>query len=219
MNTSFQKEREQMVEKQIYARGVIDPLILEGMKKVPRHLFVSPDLVPNAYDDSPLPIGCGQTISQPYIVAYMIQEALVGVEDRVLEIGTGCGYAACVLGEVAKEVFSIEIVESLKTEAERRIKKLGYKNIFLKTGDGTQGWPEKAPFDAIIVWAGAPLELPKTLISQLKEGGRLLIPSGGGLIGQDLLRVTKEEKGRLEIENLLPVRFVPLKGMEGWGED
>jgi protein-L-isoaspartate(D-aspartate) O-methyltransferase len=200
--------RERMVREQIAARGVRDERVLAAMKKVPRHLFVPQEMLPGAYFDQPLPIGHGQTISQPYIVAFMSEALELKPEDRVLEIGTGSGYQAAILAELAREVYSIEIVEPLGKEAAVRLKQLGYERIKLRIGDGYRAWPEAAPFDAIIVTA-APDHVPPALVEQLREGGRLVLPVGR--FSQELLRVRRTAKGIVR-ENLLPVRFVPMVG-------
>ncbi len=200
--------REQMVHRQIQARGIHDPRVLEALRKVPRHLFVPEDMQPYAYNDTPLPIGFGQTISQPYVVAFMSEALELKPQDRVLEIGTGSGYQAAILGRLARQVYSIEIVEPLSKEASRRLERLGYSNLKLRVGDGYRGWPEAAPFDAIIVTA-APDHIPEPLVEQLREGGRLVLPLGTG--DQTLVRIRRTAKG-LKRENLLPVRFVPMVG-------
>gem|GEM_PF-912409 len=169
--------RQKMVERQIKDRGIADKKVLETMAKVERHLFVPEGLREAAYEDTPLPIGDGQTISQPYIVAYMTEAARLGPSDRVLEIGTGSGYQAAVLAEIVKEVYTIEILKPLADSAGARLKELGYENIDLRRGDGYKGWPEQAPFDAIIVTA-APPEIPEDLVDQLKVGGRMVVPVG-----------------------------------------
>lgn len=208
-NSAEQRQaRERMVRQQIEARGVRDPRVLEAMRKVPRHLFVPSSLQSHAYDDTPLPIGHQQTISQPYIVAFMSESLELKPGQRVLEIGTGSGYQAAVLAELAREVFSIEIVEPLAKEADERLKELGYTNIKLRVGDGYRGWPEAAPFDAIMVTA-APDHVPPALIEQLAEGGRLVLPVGRLL--QELVRIRRTPEGPRR-ESLLPVRFVPMTG-------
>lgn len=207
-NDRYQDMRERMVANQIEARGINDPSTLRAMRKVPRHLFVPDDLKNNAYDDFPLPIGYGQTISQPYIVAYMTQAARVAKRKKVLEIGTGSGYQAAVLAEIADTVYTIEIVKELAEKSAVLLKSLGYKNIVTRSGDGYNGWPEEAPFDIIIVTA-APREVPSPLIDQLAENGRMIIPVGGRERIQDLLMITKR-KGKTERRILAPVRFVPL---------
>ncbi|MFH1208473.1 MAG: protein-L-isoaspartate(D-aspartate) O-methyltransferase [Candidatus Omnitrophota bacterium] len=204
---AFVLARQKMVDEQIIARGVNDERTLNAMRKVPRHLFVPALLRGAAYSDQPLPIGRGQTISQPYIVAYMTEKGLVGPEDRVLEIGTGSGYQAAILGELAKEVYSMEIIRTLAEAAARKLAELGYKNVQVKCGDGSQGWPEQAPFDVIIVTA-APTEVPEALLEQLKVGGRMVLPVGGS--SQELVRITRTDTG-FERESLIPVIFVPMK--------
>lgn len=198
--------RLKMVKDQIQARGVMDHRVLEAMRSVPRHLFVPQKERSKAYQDSPLPIGYGQTISQPYIVAYMCEALGLRGEEKVLEIGTGSGYHAAVLSLLAKEVYTIEIIEPLARQAEERLRELGYHNVRVRCGDGYKGWPEEAPFDAIVVTA-APPEIPQSLVDQLKVGGRMVIPVGEGL--QDLLRITRTQEGA-KVERLLPVRFVPM---------
>jgi protein-L-isoaspartate(D-aspartate) O-methyltransferase len=205
----YKTEREAMVIEQIASQGIKDEKVLEAMKKVPRHCFVPEELRHLAYADSPLPIGDGQTISQPYIVAFMTEAAQVNPESRVLEIGTGCGYQSAVLGEICKDVFTIEIVKPLAEKASKLLKELGYSNIHVRQGDGWEGWPEKAPFDIILITA-APEHLPQPILSQLKIGGRIIVPVGS-LIDQKLIRYTKTEKG-LKEEVLIPVRFVPMTG-------
>jgi len=205
---SFSSERSRMVAEQIVNRGVTDPLVLAAMRKVPRHEFVPESYRNYAYADEPLPIGEGQTISQPYIVALMTESLHINKGSRVLEIGTGSGYQAAVLAEIAKEVYSIEIVEPLAKRAGDILERLGYKNVKVRCGDGYRGWPEEAPFDAIIVTA-APDHIPQPLIDQLKVGGRMSIPVGE--IYQELMIVTKNEKG-VTTKDVIPVRFVPMTG-------
>jgi protein-L-isoaspartate(D-aspartate) O-methyltransferase len=202
------KLRHEMVSRQIVGRGVKDPLVLEAMKKVKRHEFVLPGLEREAYEDGPLPIGEGQTISQPYIVALMTELAKVNPNSLVLEIGTGSGYQAAVLGEIAKEVYTIEIVEKLGNQARERLSALGYKNVHVKIGDGYQGWPEVAPFDAILVTA-APDHIPEPLLDQLKPKGRLVIPVGE--MYQEL-EVVQKQGTEIKREKVIPVRFVPMTG-------
>jgi len=205
---NYRAARERMVRDQIADRGVRDPRVLAVMRKVERHLFV-PDLLRRAaYTDQPLPIGHGQTISQPYIVAYMTEALELKPQDRVLEVGTGSGYQAAVLAELVREVYSIEIVEPLSKEAAARLQRLGYANIHLRVGDGYRGWPEAAPFDAIMVTA-APDHIPPPLIDQLAPGGRLVVPVGRFF--QELVRVRRTPQG-VKQEELLPVRFVPMVG-------
>ena len=204
-------EREAMVRYQIENRGVRDPAVLNGMRAVPRHWFVPENVAAYAYDDHPLSIGEGQTISQPYIVAFMTEALKLTPESKVLEVGTGSGYQAAVLAEITSHVYSIEIVEPLARQAIATFKKRGYKGISVKIGDGYAGWPEHAPFDAIIVTC-APGHLPPKLFEQLKPGGRLCIPVGGRHRTQWLELVTKDENGDKEVEKLMPVRFVPMTG-------
>lgn len=200
--------RLKMVADQIEARGVRSPRVLRAMRSVPRHLFVPEPLLPYAYDDTPLTIGQGQTISQPYIVALMTDLLRTGAGQKVLEVGTGSGYQAAVLSELGTEVYTIEIVEPLAEAAKQRLTRMGYTKIHFRTGDGYRGWPEEAPFDAIIVTA-APDELPEPLVDQLKVGGRLVIPMGS--VDQYLWVVTRTEDGLRKEENI-PVRFVPMTG-------
>jgi protein-L-isoaspartate(D-aspartate) O-methyltransferase len=195
-----------MVDTQIRDRGIKDPRVLEAMRKVERHRFVRERDVELAYGDFPVDIGLGQTISQPYIVAYMTDALDVKPTDKVLEIGTGSGYQAAVLGELAREVYTIEIVPELAERSTRVLKELGYANVHVRSGDGYAGWPEHAPFDAVIVTA-APDHIPQPLVDQLKVGGHLVVPVGRG--EQDLLVLTKTTQGLRE-EARLPVRFVPL---------
>jgi protein-L-isoaspartate(D-aspartate) O-methyltransferase len=201
-----------MVEVQIAGRGVEDRHVLEAMRQVPRDCFVKPGLEEFAYEDSTLPIGEHQTISQPFIVALMIEAAEVELGNRVLEIGTGSGYAAAVLGRIAGKVYTIERYHSLGNEAQRRFSELGYSNIKVRMGDGTLGWPEAAPFDAILVAAGGP-EIPQPLKDQLAIGGRLVIPVGEQERRQSLLRTDEDQ---FEEGDLGPVMFVPLVGERGW---
>lgn len=209
--TDFKALRYEMVKRQIEARGVKDSSVIAAMRKVERHKFVPRELQALAYNDSPLPIGEGQTISQPYIVALMTELLELDGYEKVLEIGTGSGYQAAILAELAESVFTIEILPTLAERASKLLKELGYKNIFVKCGDGYLGIPEKAPFDAIIVTC-APPEIPKALVEQLAEGGRMVIPVGEGY--QELKLVRKLE-GKTLIENIAPVRFVPMiKGKE-----
>jgi len=207
-------ERQHMVARQLKARDITDPRVLAAMGKVPRHLFVPPYLAPLAYSDQPLPIGSGQTISQPYIVALMTQWAEVKPGDKVLEVGTGSGYQAAILVELTDRVFTMELLPELAEAARQRLKDLGYGRIQVRCGDGYQGWPEEAPFNAILVTATAP-EVPTALKEQLKEGGRLVIPVGHTGSVQQLLRLHKVQ-GELREEERVPVLFVPLvKPKEG----
>lgn len=195
-----------MVEAQLAARGIKDGKILDAMRKVPRHLFVPENLLAHAYNDEPLPIGEGQTISQPYIVAYMTEILALKREDRVLEIGTGSGYQTAILAEVVRQVFTVELIGGLSLRAQKTLRKLKYGNIVFKVGDGTYGWNEQGPFDAIMVTA-APDEIPHSLEEQLKVGGRMIIPVGSAV--QELVFVTRA-KTRFKRKKMLPVRFVPL---------
>jgi protein-L-isoaspartate(D-aspartate) O-methyltransferase len=205
---SFWAARQTMVARQLQRRDITDSRVLIAMGKVPRHRFVPEALVSQAYGDHPLPIGSGQTISQPYIVALMTQWAEVHPGDQVLEVGTGSGYQAAVLAELTDRVFSIELLPELTHQAAARLKDLGYSRVRVRSGDGYQGWPEEAPFDAILVTAAAP-RVPPALETQLKEGGRLVIPVEAPYGGQTLLRFRKVQ-GKLVEEASLPVRFVPL---------
>ena len=202
----FKKKRKQMVDGQLKVRGIKDKRVLEAMEKVERHRFVPDDLKPNAYDDEPLPIGSGQTISQPYIVAYMTEILELKGEERVLEIGTGSGYQAAVLAELVERVYTVEVYEKLAQRARWILSRLGYSNIQYKIGDGTLGWKENAPYDAIIVTA-APAKTPDSLKEQIKDGGRMIVP-----VGQTFQNLFLHEKSGQKIEKrkLLAVRFVPL---------
>ena len=203
----YKGSRDRMVLGQIKARGITDNFTIQAMSDVPRHLFVPAGLASSAYNDSPLPIGYGQTISQPYIVAFMTQRIRPKKDFRVLEIGTGSGYQAAVLGEIVDSVFTIEIVEELYKSAKNRLQSMNYQNVKVKFGDGYHGWAEKGPFDAIIVTAAAEF-VPPPLIEQLKEDGRMIIPVGNPFSTQQLLEVTKN-KGEVRSKNLMFVRFVP----------
>jgi protein-L-isoaspartate(D-aspartate) O-methyltransferase len=205
---SFADARERMVEEQIAGRGVRDPRVLAAMREVPRHEFVPVDQRSHAYEDRPLPIGHGQTISQPYIVAVMTELLELEGEEKVLEIGTGSGYQAALLGRLAREVYTIEIVPELARRAGADLARLGFANVHARQGDGYRGWPEHAPFDAIIVTA-APEQVPKPLVEQLAVGGRMVLPVGD--VFQDLVLVTRDERG-VRQERLLGVRFVPMTG-------
>ena len=200
--------RENMIKEQLLARDISDPATLKAMRTVPRHEFVPPDMQPYAYADNPLPIGMKQTISQPYIVAYMTQVLKLKEHNRVLEVGTGSGYQAAILGQIVDTVYTIEIVEALAFTAKNKLSSLGYNNIIVKTGDGYLGWPEKGPFDAIIVTAGAE-EVPEPLLNQLKEGGRMIIPVGPHNGIRQLLLMTKKS-GKIKTKEVMAVRFVPL---------
>lgn len=201
------KWRKKMVEEQIKARGIQSPKVIRAMLKVEREKFVPEEYKKMAYEDHPLPIGEGQTISQPYIVAFMTEILDLDKEDRVLEIGTGSGYQAAILAELSKEVYTIEIIPSLGESARKLLDSLGYKNIFVKIGDGYQGWPEKAPFDAIIVTC-SPTHIPKPLQEQVAEGGKIIIPVGESQ-DQQLYYLTKR-KGEIKQKAIFPVRFVPM---------
>lgn len=207
MQDRFQKERESMVKNQIENRGIKDKSVLNAMRKVLRHEMVPSNVVNRAYTDGPLPIGYGQTISQPYIVAYMTEAINPKPEHKVLEIGTGSGYQAAVLAEIVKEVYTIEIVNELYKSADKKLKQLGYKNIFCKAADGYYGWEEHAPFDAIVVTAAAE-HIPPPLVEQLKDGGKMIIPVGSPFLNQNLILVEKIGSD-ITTKSLLPVRFVP----------
>jgi protein-L-isoaspartate(D-aspartate) O-methyltransferase len=211
----FVRRRLDMVEHQIAARGVRSKLVLEAMRKVPREEFLPPSLREFAYEDSPLPLAEGQTISQPYIVALMADALLLRGGEHVLDIGTGSGYAAAVLAEIAANVYSVERIGQLAEKAAVRFAKLGYDNVHVLHADGTQGWPEHAPYDAIVVAAGGP-KIPESLRQQLKVGGRLVIPVGTEVRAQELVRVTRASETKFRREDLADVRFVPLLGKEGW---
>ncbi|MBN2611112.1 MAG: protein-L-isoaspartate(D-aspartate) O-methyltransferase [Bacteroidales bacterium] len=204
---SYKLLREKMVIEQIEARGITDAKVLTAMRKVERHRFVPENLVKFAYEDHPLPIGYGQTISQPYIVAFMTETLQPGKNDKVLEIGTGSGYQAAILAEICDSVFSIEIVEELGIASEKLLKSLGYSNVKVKAGDGYNGWTEHSPFDAIIVTC-APTHVPVPLVKQLKEGGKMIVPVGGREVQQ--LVLLKKSRGKLIQQSVLPVRFVPM---------
>ena len=216
---NFRRQREEMVRMQIAterwtgSEAVHDPRVLDSLRKTPRHRFVSAELVPFAYEDRPLPIGYGQTISQPYIVAKMTELLEPKSEDRVLEVGTGSGYQAAVLSQLVARVYTIEIIEPLGTYARQRLATMSYQNVEVRVGDGYFGWPEKAPFDGIIVTAAAD-HIPPPLVQQLKPGGRMVIPVGSPFQIQTLILVTKGSKGPrdLQVRSLMPVAFVPLVG-------
>ncbi len=205
----FAAARERMVASQMASRDITDARVLAALREVPRHLFVPTGAEDEAYEDRPVPIGYGQTISQPYIVALMTQLARVGPDDRVLEIGTGSGYQAAVLSRLAGAVFTIEIVEPLAERAKRVLEASGCRNVTARVGDGYGGWPETGPFDAIVVTA-APDHVPPALIDQLKPGGRLVIPVGDVFEAQQLQVIEKDEAGRVRTRQVAPVRFVPL---------
>ena len=200
-------QRQRMVTEQLKARGISDERVLNAMNKVPREEFVPPDSRAGSYEDGPLPIGYGQTISQPYIVAFMTEQLRLKPSDRVLEIGTGSGYQAAILAELMSQVYSIEIVEPLAKNAEATLQRLGYENVHVKTGDGYKGWPEAAPFDAIIVTC-APDKVPQPLVDQLKDDGRMVIPVGDRFAQE--LYLLEKKNGQLKQSATLPVRFVPM---------
>lgn len=208
-------ERARMVERDLVARGLQDPAVLAAMREVPRERFVDPGMEDAAYQDSPLPIGERQTISQPYIVALMAEAARLRPDDSVLEVGTGSGYAAAVFAQIAAQVRTIERHATLAHGAERRFAELGYGNIHVRVGDGSRGWPEHAPYDAIIVAAGAP-EPPRALREQLAVGGRLVLPVGKLHFGQRLVRITRTGPDDFAHQDLGGVSFVPLVGEQGW---
>ena len=214
--TDYSRLREQMVQRQIAGRRVRSEKVLNAMRKVPRDRFLPKGQRVWAYDDAPLPIGDGQTISQPYIVAYMTEALALDGGEKVLEIGTGSGYAAAVLAEIAADVYTIERIDGLAIMARTILDNLGYQNVHVRQGDGTLGWPEHAPFDGIVVTAGGP-GVPDTLKDQLKIGGRLVMPIGKSTWYQELVRVTRITEAEFDMEYLVPVRFVPLIGEEGWG--
>lgn len=218
MASSFAAQRNAMVDRQVKARGIHNNALLSAMREVPRERFVHRFMRAEAYADNPLPIGYGQTISQPYIVALMTDALQLSGNERLLEIGTGSGYAAAVLSLLCREVFTVECIEPLARRARRTLASLGYDNVRVRTGDGTLGWPEKAPFDGIVVTAGGPV-VPEALKAQLTRGGRLVIPVGDDLMGQQLLRVTRLEHDKFKTENLGGVRFVPLIGEQGWDHE
>mgnify|MGYP001773666431 CR=1 FL=1 len=211
----YQALRELMVQDQLVSRGITDPRVLQAMGRVPRELFVPEHLRVEAYEDHPLPIGRGQTISQPYIVALMAEALQLKGRERVLDIGTGSGYAAAVLASIALEVFSIEKIPELASQAEKNLQQAGFSQVRVKAGDGSQGWPEAAPFDGICVAAGAPA-VPDSLKEQLSVGGRLVIPVGLEQGLQRLLLVTRRSDQEFDRKEFGDVRFVPLLGQEGW---
>jgi len=198
-----------MVEYQIRRRGIQDSRLLKALESVPRHLFVSEDQYPFAYEDGPLPIGYGQSISQPYIVAYMTDALRVEKTHTVLEIGTGCGYQAAILSRLARKVISLEIIPELAKKAQKRLQQLGYENVSVFQSNGFEGWPELAPYDRIIGTA-APKKVPETLIDQLANNGRMILPVGSHLLNQYLQIITKDDKGNVSIDRSLAVRFVPM---------
>jgi len=206
---AFRQARLAMVADQVAARGVMDPRVLDAMRAVPRHEFVPLTLRDDAYVDSPLPIGHGQTISQPYIVALMTELARPSPADRVLEVGTGSGYQAAVISRLVSRVFTVELVDPLAQSASAVLRRLGYANVTVRSGDGYLGWPEEAPFDIILVTA-APEEVPAALVAQLKPGGRLIVPVGRVWDVQDLQLIEKDAGGKVKARSVIPVRFVPM---------
>ena len=214
MDQSRLDERHVMVREQLQKRGIRNPWLLQAVLDIPRHLFVPPDDQNKAYEDGPLPIGCGQTISQPFVGASMIELLDPQSSHRVLEVGVGSGYSACLLARLVKEVFGVEKEASLLAQADKRLKALGIGNAQWKQGDGSLGWPEEAPFDGILVSAAAP-RIPKALLEQLKEGGSMVIPVGERQ-EQELVRVVKGPEGHYQEKVLYRVKFVPLIGQEGW---
>eukprot|EP01032_Pedospumella_encystans_P011848 gene11848-13745_t len=227
-NLAFEEKRTVMVEEQLRSRGIKDERVLRAMETVPRHWFVSPELASAAYEDHPLPIGEDQTISQPYIVAYMAEAAQIQPTDKLLEIGTGCGYSAAVLSLLAETVYTAEIIPQLGNSAKDRLQELGYQNIEVIVEDGSVGFAEHAPYDIIIVTAGAP-RVPQELLSQLKVGGRMVVPvcTASGffafLLGEKLLRFTRTGEADVpesfNVEYLEDVGFVPLTGKAGWPQE
>ena len=206
---NFDHLRKLMIKNQLQSRGIRDDAVLEVMRSVERHNFVPENYRDRAYSDGPLPIGHGQTISQPYIVAFMTEQLQVSSQHKVLEIGTGSGYQAAILGELAKHVFTIEIIPELAEGAKNILNHLSYKNITVRAGDGYKGWPDKAPFERIMVTA-APTEIPQTLIDQLAPGGRMILPVGAQFLVQYLWVIEKDDQGTVTKEKILPVRFVPM---------
>ena len=215
--TDFRAEREAMTEGQLRRRGIREEHILDAFRAVPREEFVSADARHLAYGDYPLPIEAGQTISQPYIVALMIQAAGIAAGDTVLEVGAGSGYAAAVIGRIASRVIGIERHHALAEVARERMRRLGYDNVVIVEGDGTRGWSAEAPYDAILA-AASGSHVPEALIQQLKPGGRIVMPVGDPAGAQTLVKVEKEEDGSLSQSSLCGVRFVPLIGKDGWAD-
>ncbi|MFH2138388.1 MAG: protein-L-isoaspartate(D-aspartate) O-methyltransferase [Candidatus Omnitrophota bacterium] len=211
--TDFYFLRDQMIETQLTLRGIKDRRVLDAFRKVARHEFVSPELEKSAYEDHPLPIGSGQTISQPYMVALMSELLELKGQERVLEIGTGSGYQSAILAQLAKEVYSLERIEKLAHKTRERFQNLGIDNVFIEVGDGTLGFEKHSPYDAIIVTAASP-EIPPALLSQLNDGGRLVIPVGGR--SQQVLTCCVRKKEQVEIRKVCGCVFVPLIGKEGW---
>lgn len=214
----MKQQRERMVAEQVAGRGIVDPAVLAAMRRVPREAFVADKYRDFAYDDGPLPILEGQTISQPYVVALMIEALLLQPEDRVLEIGTGSGYAAAVLSRIVAEVYTVERIEALVAYAQQNLSELGYDNVWVKQGDGTLGWPEHAPYNGIVVAAGGP-KIPNALKEQLAVGGRIVMPVGSEQRAQQLVRATRVSENDFDQERLGHVRFVPLIGEQGWEKE
>lgn len=211
----FATLRQKMVETQLRARGLRDPRVLAAMGKVPRHLFVAGEYRNSAYEDHPVPIGAGQTVSQPYIVAFMLEALSLVGSETVLEVGTGSGYLTALLAELAQQVYSVERIEALAKAAETMLQGLGYSNVHVIVGDGSLGLAEHAPFDAIVVSAAAPM-IPQPLLEQLRSGGRMVIPVGPADAQE--LKLVRKQQGRTVITNLEGCRFVPLIGAQGYGE-
>lgn len=205
------EERNKMVDKQIQRRGVDDPNVLRALRTVPRHAFVRAADQYRAYDDQPLPIGLGQTISQPYIVGYMTDALKLKSDDKILEVGTGSGYQAAVCAEIAGEVYTIEIIDELAKSAAKRMEELGYRNVQVKSADGYFGWAEHGPFDAVIITCATGI-VPPPLLEQLKPGGKMILPKGSPYGAQTLVLINKNERGEIRSKHLLPVRFVPMLG-------
>jgi protein-L-isoaspartate(D-aspartate) O-methyltransferase len=216
--TDFSREREAMIERQLKRRGITEPMILDAFREVPREAFIAGKNVHLAYGDHPLPIEAGQTISQPYIVALMIQAAGIGLRDKVLEVGAGSGYAAAVISRIAGKVIAIERQHELVEVARERLQRLGYDNVEIVEGDGTRGWRDGAPYDAILA-AASGSHVPRPLVEQLAPGGRIVMPVGDPGWVQQLVKVTKNDDGTLIQQDLGGVRFVPLIGEEGWKDD
>ena len=217
MQDDYIQSRKNMLQRQIESRGITNSLVLRAMQTIPREKFVPENFQPYAYEDRPLSIGYGQTISQPYIVAYMTQALRLSGEEKVLEIGTGLGYQAAILSQIASEVYTVEYVSELAEQASTCLDKLNLNNVYVAVGDGTEGWPEHAPYKGIIVTASGP-DVPQTLKDQLAVGGRLVMPVGNFRFGQYILRLTKGYYGDFQEERLLDVAFVPLRGKFGWNE-
>lgn len=212
----YKIQRERMITEQLIPRGIKDPLVLGAFSKVERHKFVPEKFEAAAYADHPLPVGEGQTISQPYMVALMTEKLALTGRERVLEIGTGSGYQAAILAEIAREVYSIERFEILANNAKVALEELGYKNIRIKVGDGTLGWEECAPFDRIIITAGAP-HIPKSLVSQLNAGGKMVLPVGGSF--SQVLTLIEKREDEFTAQDICGCVFVPLVGKDGWKKD